>query len=167
MVTFLKNPTGKNSYSVTGTSGSCSSRSMGWISYLLFIFDLSLLLIYRGFFFFSVSFYDGVVVPEFVLVSLAFAEWQLSILLHHLRQGWSLPSISEPLRERRRAPGFQIEWWRHLLPWRKSHQSFPTDKITQGFAAMMEESVPLQQKCDWPQQSHLGPIWSSHLWLAT
>ena len=58
IMTFSKKPIGKNSSRVTGTSGSCSSRSIGRISCLLMFLDLFYLLNDDDSSFILVSFYD-------------------------------------------------------------------------------------------------------------
>jgi len=50
-VTFSKKPVGKNSSSMTGTSGSCSRRSIGRILCLLTFLDFSFPLKWQGLFF--------------------------------------------------------------------------------------------------------------------
>jgi len=50
-LTFSKNPIGKNSSSVIRTNDFCSSRSMGWISWLLMFLDFFFSVEWWGLFF--------------------------------------------------------------------------------------------------------------------
>jgi len=73
-VPFSKKPVGKNSSSVTGTSGSCSRRSIGGISCLLMSWTSPFLLNDEGSSFFLVSSYGGEVAMALGFTFLASGE---------------------------------------------------------------------------------------------